>query len=137
MDRLDISYKDGTAHMVIDMDYFFPTSKVRLKKLLKVIALDWQHSDDLIEKMMVHIQEKIPLVETDRQTTGKKYLDCRQLVEDTEQIIKDRKRQNGLPLSKDEVKEERKKLKMYRVNMQNYLRMTRRFQREKIGRAHV
>lgn len=50
MDRLDISYKDGTAHMVIDMDYFFPTSKVRLKKLLKVIALDWQHSDDLIEK---------------------------------------------------------------------------------------
>lgn len=36
-----------TGHMEINPDVFFPTSAVRIRKLLRVVALDFEHQDDL------------------------------------------------------------------------------------------
>ena len=46
----DLYIKWETGYMNIHMDFFFPCSQQRFKKLLKVIALDWQHEDELKEK---------------------------------------------------------------------------------------
>lgn len=43
----DLYIKWETGYMNIHMDFFFPCSQQRFKKLLKVIALDWQHEDEL------------------------------------------------------------------------------------------
>ena len=56
MDDLHIKWETG--RMVIHLDNFFPTSQARLKKLVKIIRLDW-NSDELIEKLKVYFQEKI------------------------------------------------------------------------------
>lgn len=57
MEDLHIQYDNG--RMVIHLDNFFPTSQARLKKLIKIIHLDWQHSDRLIERLKVYFQERI------------------------------------------------------------------------------
>lgn len=36
-----------TGHMEINPDAFFPTSAARIRKLLRVVALDFEHQDDL------------------------------------------------------------------------------------------
>ena len=58
MEDLYIQY--DTGRMVIHLNNFFPTSQARLKKLVKIIRLDWRHYDELIEKLNVYFQEKIP-----------------------------------------------------------------------------
>lgn len=64
MDDLHIKWETG--RMVIHLENFFPTSQARLKKLVKIIRLDWQHSDELIEKLKVYFQEKIPESEAEK-----------------------------------------------------------------------
>lgn len=81
MDDLHIKWETG--RMVIHLENFFPTSQARLKKLVKIIRLDWQHSDELIEKLKVYFQEKIPESEAEFQRCGKKYMDFKQRVADT------------------------------------------------------
>lgn len=70
----DLYIKWETGKMVIHLDNFFPTSQARLKKLIKIIRLDWQHSDELIEKLKVYFQEKISENEAGFQLYGKKIL---------------------------------------------------------------
>lgn len=36
-----------TGHMTINPDAFFPTSAARIRKLLRVVTLDFEHQDDL------------------------------------------------------------------------------------------
>lgn len=59
MDDLYITYNDGHGKMLIHMDYFFPCSQARFKKLLKIINLDWQHEAELKEKLKVYFQNRI------------------------------------------------------------------------------
>lgn len=58
MDDLYIRWDYGRGNMVIILDKFFPTTKKNLKKLLSVIALDWEHESELKEKLKVYFQEK-------------------------------------------------------------------------------
>ena len=44
----DLYIKWETGYMNIHMDFFFPCSQQRFKKLLRVIALDWQHEDESV-----------------------------------------------------------------------------------------
>lgn len=56
----DLYIKWETGCMNIHMDFFFPCSQQRFKKLLKVVALDWQHEDELKETLKVYFQNRIP-----------------------------------------------------------------------------
>lgn len=69
MDDLHIKWETG--RMVIHLGNFFPTSQANLKKLVKIIRLDWK-SDELIEKLKVYFQEKISESEAEFQRCGKK-----------------------------------------------------------------
>lgn len=41
-----------TGHMTLDMSQFFLCSQNRLKQPLKVVDLDWQHSDELYDQII-------------------------------------------------------------------------------------
>lgn len=127
----DLYIKWETGKMVIHLDNFFPTSQARLKKLIKIIRLDWQHSDELIEKLKVYFQEKISENEAGFQLYGKKYLDFNQRAADTGRMVESKKRPNGVPLSKEELKSEKERLKDYRGWEKDYLRKAKKCQQEK------
>ena len=107
----DLYIKWETGYMNIHMDFFFPCSQQRFKKLLKVIALDWQHEDELKETLKVYFQNRISDLVELRKENGKKYFDFKQKAADTQRMIQSRKYPNGVSLSKEELKQARADLK--------------------------
>ena len=99
--------------MNIHMDFFFPCSQQRFKKLLKVIALDWQHEDELKETLKVYFQNRIDDLVEFRKENGKKYFDFKQKAADTHRMIQSRKHPNGVSLSKEELEQARADLQEY------------------------
>ena len=53
METLNITWDNGKGRMSIFLDKFFPSTKKDLKKLLSIISLDWQHEDELKDKLKV------------------------------------------------------------------------------------
>lgn len=107
----DLYIKWETGYMNIHIDFFFPCSQQRFKKLLKVIALDWQHEDELKETLKVYFQNRISDLVELRKENGKKYFDFKQKAADTQRMIQSRKHPNGVSLSKEELKQARADLK--------------------------
>ena len=109
----DLYIKWETGYMNIHMDFFFPCSQQRFKKLLKVIALDWQHEDELKETLKVYFQNRIADLVELRKENGKKYFDFKQKAADTQRMIQSRKHPTGVSLSKEELKQARADLQEY------------------------
>ena len=109
----DLYIKWETGYMNIHMDFFFPCSQQRFKKLLKVIALDWQHEDELKETLKVYFQNRIADLVELKKENGKKYFDFKQKAADTQRMIQSRKHPNGVSLSKEELKQARVDLQEY------------------------
>ena len=84
-----------------------------VQKLLKVIALDWQHEDELKETLKVYFQNRIADLVELRKENGKKYFDFKQKAADTQRMIQSRKHPNGVSLSKEELKQARADLQEY------------------------
>lgn len=109
----DLYIKWETGYMNIHMDFFFPCSQQRFKKLLKVIALDWQREDELKETLKVYFQNRIADLVELRKENGKKYFDFKQKAADTQRMIQSRKHPNGVSLSKEELEQARADLQEY------------------------
>jgi len=72
---LKIRYRHG--EMTIILENFFPSSQKNLKKLLKVIELDWDHKDELIEQITTWISEHVQMYEQMAKEYANKYVDIR------------------------------------------------------------
>ena len=121
METINITWDNGKGRMNIFLDKFFPTTKTNLKKLLSVISLDWQHEDELREKLKVYFQNKQSEHEAAKKENARKHLEYRQKEADSKEIVTTRKRPNGVPLSKDELKEEKEKLRRYKISASSHL----------------
>ena len=111
---MDIQIKYDNGQMNIRMDAFFPTSQARLKKLLKVVDLDFEHREEIMQTMQQFFQDKVNELEEKRISSGKKAVEYKQKISDTTVIIESRKHPNGVPLIKDEladIKEQNKHFK--------------------------
>lgn len=111
---MDIQIKYDNGQMNIRMDAFFPTSQARLKKLLKVVDLDFERREEIIQTMQQFFQDKVNELEARRISSGKKAVEYKQKIADTTAIIESRKHPNGVPLTKDEladIKEQNKHFK--------------------------
>lgn len=127
MEELRIKYDRGK--MVVVLNNFFPTSRARLKKLLKVIDLDYEHSDELIEQLKQFFSEQIPVYKAEFESNGRKYLEYQQLSADTGRMVKSKKRPSGVGLSEEELKQEKERLKTYKEAAKKYLSAAKKFQR--------
>lgn len=111
---MDIQIKYDNGQMNIRMDAFFPTSQARLKKLLNVVDLDFEHREEIMHTMQQFFQEKVNELEARRISSGKKAVEYKQKIADTNAIIESRKHPNSVPLTKDEladIKEQNKHFK--------------------------
>ena len=127
MEELRIKYDRGK--MFVILNNFFPTSRTRLKKLLKVIDLDYEHRDELIEHLKQFFSEQIPVYKAEFESNGKKYLEYKQLSADTGRMVKSKKRPSGVGLSEEELKQEKERLKTYKEAAKKYLSAAKKFQR--------
>lgn len=127
MEELRIKYDRGK--MVVILNNFFPTSRTRLKKLLKVIDLDYEHRDELIEHLKQFFSEQIPVYKAEFESNGKKYLEYKQLSADTGRMVKSKKRPSGVGLSEEELKQEKERLNTYKEATKKYLSAAKKFQR--------
>lgn len=98
-----------------------PAQKKDLKKLLTIISLDWEHETELKENLKVYFQEKKAEHGAAKKESARRHLEYRQKEADTKEIVTTRKHPNGLPLSKDELKEEKEKLRRYKISAGRYL----------------
>lgn len=58
MDSVRIKYSvDGK--MVINLDYFFPATQVKVKKLCGLIDMDLEHRDEILAAIADNLQERI------------------------------------------------------------------------------
>lgn len=122
MDILNVTWDQG--QMQIIPDKFFPCSKKELKKLLSITSLDWEHEKEIKENLRVYFQEKKVEHEAAKKESARQHLEYRQKEADAKEIVTTKKHPNGVPLSKDELKEEKKKLKEYKmyagIHLSNY-----------------
>ena len=122
---LEIRYPNG--HMIIRTEGFFPTSEARIRKLNKTVRLDdrWDEEYNLpcsrtfwkrtVKALKDELEDRNEQLQALRKIASRTYdtmCDCKHLA-------KDKKTPAGLPLSKAEVEEARKKAK----------RMTEEFRR--------
>ena len=112
---MDIQIKYDNGQMNIRMDAFFPTSQARLKKLLKVVDLDFEHREEIMQTMQQFFQDKVNELEARRISSGKKAVEYKQKIADTTAIIESRKHPNGVPLTKDELADIKEQNKHFKV----------------------
>lgn len=127
MEELRIKYDRGK--MIVILDNFFPTSRARLKKLLKVIDLDYEHRGELIEHLKRFFSEQIPVYKAKFESNSKKYFEYQQLSADTGRMVKSKKRPSGVRLSDEELKQEKERLNTYKEVTKKYLSAAKKFQR--------
>lgn len=127
----DLYIEWETGYMNIHMDFFFPCNIQRFKKLLKIIELDWQHEEELKEKLKVYFQNRIPALVNLWKENSRKYYDFKQKAADTTSLIESRKHPNGLPVSKDELKQAKTDLKEYTAAYKKALAYAKRNKRFK------
>ena len=129
MNNLYIEWETG--HMNIYMDYFFPCSIKGFKKLLKIIELDWKHETELKVKLKAYFQNRISALVDLWKENSRKYYDFKQKAVDTKEKIDSFKHPNGLPLSKDELKQAKFDLKIYTTTYKKALSDTKKNKRFK------
>lgn len=95
--------KWGTGYMNLFMPEFFPCSKLKFKKVLKLIREDWQNQDAIRETLKVHFQNRMEELETLKKNAANEYVTTKTKISERTQMIKDRKYPNGLPMSKEQV----------------------------------
>ena len=119
--NLYIKWNNGRGGMVIHLDNFFPCTKSNLKKLLSTISLDWGHEVELVENLKVYFQEKMAEHEGLKKIDAEQHLYYRQKEADTKQIVTTKKRSNGVPLKKEELRAERENLGRYKMLARDHL----------------
>jgi len=102
-DRLHIQWSTGS--MTIYMPAFFPCTAGKLSKLKKLITLDYEHAEALLEQMQTYFRERIPECEEAFQREGKAYWRNRDKAAEYEQQLATGKTPVGLPLTKEQKKD--------------------------------
>lgn len=125
-----------TGNMTINLDVFFPVNLAKFKKLLKVIALDWENCDKLTEDLKIYFQNQIVGCTETAKQSARDYSSLRTKVSDLEIMVKTRKKPVGVYLTQAELNKARedlsetrkqtaKALSSYKVNTAN----VKKFQR--------
>lgn len=77
--------------------------------------MDWRHEKELKEILKVNFQNRIPALEELWKENSKKYYDFKQKEADTTRLIEIQKHSNGLPISKDELKQAKADMRKYKA----------------------
>lgn len=129
MDVLNMIWDCGRGRAQIILDKFFPCTKRDLKKLLAVISLDWEHETEIKEHLKAYLQEKVTEHKGAKEESARQHIEYKQKEADAKEIVTTGKRPDGVPLSKDELKKEKEKLRRYKVSAGSHLSQYKQHQK--------
>lgn len=87
----------------------FPASKTWLNKLLKkVLVLDCEHEKQILEEIAEYLEYNVLRTESEKKPLANATVNVKQKVSDLKTQIDNRKRPNGVRISKDEIEEMKK-----------------------------
>lgn len=91
-ETIEIAYStdSGHGHMTLNAEYFFPCQQGILKKLLKTVALDWQHEEEIIKQIEDHCTRGIQEAEEYKKLIPKFYEETREKIPELEQRVRTR-----------------------------------------------
>ena len=100
MNDLHIEWKPGgwngensRGEMNIHMDKFFPCSMETFKKILKVVALDWEHEEAIRETLKSYFQNRIPKLPGEAEAKRKEAAEYREKAKEAKRLFnQERKR---------------------------------------------
>ena len=115
MDEGVLSIRWDTGFMDIRLDSFFPCEQARFKKLLKVIDLDWEHSDTLKDTLKVYFQQRILPLKEKRKKFAVDLSNANQAVADLERLVKTRKKPELQQAKEDLRAAEERRVKLERA----------------------
>lgn len=82
-----ISIRWATGYMNIDPGAFFPTSAARVRKLLRVVALDYEHQDDIRMQLVRHCTERAQAIMDGRKALANEAVNHQQKAADLQPWI--------------------------------------------------
>lgn len=113
-DKIIITYAPHTGkkgQMQINLDAFFPCTQSALKKLLVIMDLEEYTKKQNIRECIAFIKEKIEIMEADKKAFAKEFQRHHQVMSDVTDEIESGRNAVGLPLTKEQAKENKDKLK--------------------------
>lgn len=94
-----------TGGMILNCNKFFPTTKKKMSKLLKVIRLDWQNQDEILKHLVNLLNDFEKESETKMQEIQKQFGNEYQRMKDFKELLSSCKWSNGVPLTYSEIKQ--------------------------------
>lgn len=77
-----ITIRWETGYMTINPDALFPTSTARIRKLLRVVALDFEHQDVIRMQMARYCEDRAEEILSDRKRLANEAVNYHQKVAD-------------------------------------------------------
>lgn len=97
-----------SGQMNINIAWFFPCGRATWNKLLKTMKLDWENYPKMVPDLEAWMMETIKEADYWIKAYGNKYAEKHQKACDLKHMIEDKKYPNGVPISKDKIKELKK-----------------------------
>ena len=106
--------------MTIHLNQFFPASGTAIKKLMKVIEMDWAHRAEIIEQILNFLNNRNIEDEEAAKEYAKKYFEHKQQYADYRDRAAEKKHPNGCRMTKEELAEARKQRDSHKQSAATY-----------------
>lgn len=100
----------GSGNSIFYLPEFFPCTQAKLKKFVKLLKTDFETRDENINTCINHINYRIDNITDEMKEISRLYVNTGDEKSGLEDCIKWRRRPNGVPLRKDEIKKLKRSL---------------------------
>ena len=118
-------HNDTHGSMIIAMNRFFPCTKAKMKKFLKLVNAS-NCSQDLVKQISDFLQLQLPELKSQTEQYLSDYFKHHQNVTDLSEIIESGRQPNGLPIRQNKLTELKRNLRQEKSNMNKALRAFKR-----------
>lgn len=106
--------------MTLCLNEFFPTTGEKIQLLMKTIRLDWDNEEQIISDILNYLHEELPRLEGLIKESANSFMDARQKQIDYTAMANDKKKPNGVRLTKEELQQVRKNRDSWKQKAQSF-----------------
>ena len=111
MTQVHVTYNSGMGHMTINCEHFFPASQNKLKQMLKIVDLDYEHREQILQDFHSYLVESEQELKGFLPKIAEKYSISRTKFKEMQENVQYCRKSNGVPYTKDELKQAKEDLK--------------------------
>lgn len=109
----------GSGNAIFYLPGFFPCTQARLKKFVKLLKTDFETRDENINTCVDYLNNTVIALSLKIIIFSKSFASLKNEKSSLEERIKSSKQQNGVPLTREEIREMKSKLKQVKRKLKN------------------